>query len=106
MKTYKYGCCATCSYAQFYIPCPINCTGDYYRDYREMNGTGTDFLPPTTEINWTTLPYKQTPQLDTAPSEATITPMVFGWICPKCGAVMSPTQVCCVNCSGTVNVTT
>ena len=23
-----------------------------------------------------------------------------GWECPKCGAVMSPTTACCVNCRG------
>lgn len=23
-----------------------------------------------------------------------------GWECPKCGAVMSPTTSCCVNCRG------
>lgn len=23
-----------------------------------------------------------------------------GWECPKCGAVMSPTTECCVNCKG------
>ena len=23
-----------------------------------------------------------------------------GWECPKCGAVMSPTTSCCVNCTG------
>ena len=32
-----------------------------------------------------------------------------GWECPKCGAVMSPTTSCCVNCQGygavTVNTT-
>ena len=111
MKTYKYSHCATCSYSQFDIPCPINCTGNYYSDYREISGTGTNFSPSTKEIDWTppqttTLPYRITPQLDTAPSEATITPVVFGWICPKCGAVMSPTQVCCVNCSGAVSVPT
>ena len=23
-----------------------------------------------------------------------------GWVCPKCGAVMSPRQMWCINCSG------
>ena len=23
-----------------------------------------------------------------------------GWECPKCGAVMSPSTMCCVNCRG------
>lgn len=26
--------------------------------------------------------------------------MQQGWECPKCGAVMSPTTACCVNCKG------
>ena len=26
--------------------------------------------------------------------------MQQGWECPKCGAVMSPTTSCCVNCKG------
>ena len=26
--------------------------------------------------------------------------MPQGWECPKCGAVMSPTTSCCINCSG------
>lgn len=26
--------------------------------------------------------------------------MQQGWKCPKCGAVMSPTTSCCVNCRG------
>lgn len=26
--------------------------------------------------------------------------MQQGWECPKCGAVMSPTTDCCVNCRG------
>ena len=28
-----------------------------------------------------------------------------GWECPKCGAVMSPTTSCCVNCRGVDEVT-
>lgn len=27
-----------------------------------------------------------------------------GWECPKCGAVMSPTTSCCVNCTGLYEV--
>ena len=26
--------------------------------------------------------------------------MQQGWECPKCGAVMSPTTSCCINCRG------
>lgn len=29
----------------------------------------------------------------------------YGWKCPECGAVMSPWQNCCVNCSGRHNYT-
>ena len=32
--------------------------------------------------------------------------MQQGWECPKCGAVMSPTTSCCVNCRGTSLETT
>ena len=29
----------------------------------------------------------------------------YGWKCPECGAVMSPWQNCCINCSGRHNYT-
>lgn len=28
-----------------------------------------------------------------------------GWICPRCGAVMAPTQAFCVNCSPAPQIT-
>ena len=31
--------------------------------------------------------------------------MAKGWECPKCGAVMSPTTKCCVNCKGGYEIT-
>ena len=31
--------------------------------------------------------------------------VVYGWICPKCGAVMSPYQEFCVKCSGSFDLT-
>jgi hypothetical protein len=31
---------------------------------------------------------------------ASVKPISVGWVCPKCGAVMSPWQVACVNCRG------
>lgn len=31
--------------------------------------------------------------------------LLLGWICPKCGAVMSPFQSCCVKCIGNWEIT-
>ena len=31
--------------------------------------------------------------------------VVYGWLCPKCGAVMSPYQEFCVKCSGSFDLT-
>ena len=30
---------------------------------------------------------------------------VYGWICPKCGAVMSPYQEFCIKCNGIFDLT-
>lgn len=30
---------------------------------------------------------------------------LMGWVCPKCGAVMSPFQPCCVKCSRNFEIT-
>ena len=111
MKTYKYTHCATCSYSQFDTPCPEGCTGNFYIDAREVSSDANlatakllahqtiveyqmhhvDGTPSVTTVGW--VPLSQTPNPK----------MAYGWVCPKCGAVMSPTQVCCVNCGGRVN---
>lgn len=31
--------------------------------------------------------------------------VVYGWVCPKCGAVMSPYQEFCVKCSSSFDLT-
>ncbi len=33
------------------------------------------------------------------------TPINYGWICPKCGSVYSPTTSCCPRCSKLYEVT-
>jgi predicted amidophosphoribosyltransferase len=33
------------------------------------------------------------------PNKADSTSGLYGWICPKCGAVMSPFERCCIKCT-------
>jgi len=49
---------------------------------------------PITHSNTTDLP-----PLTTLPVKENIHPVMTGWVCPKCGAVMSPWQSTCVNCT-------
>ena len=41
----------------------------------------------------------KTSDLEPAPA------LLMGWICPKCGAVMSPYQSCCVKCTSNWEIT-
>lgn len=41
----------------------------------------------------------------TAAPSPTITPFQYGWICPKCGAVMAPNQTSCTFCVPVIDVT-
>lgn len=52
---------------------------------------------PVTPTTTTTVPVSQF---------VTATSLQYGWICPKCGAVMAPNQTSCTFCIPTFNVTT
>lgn len=53
---------------------------------------------PTTTVTPTTT--------STSQSVTTTYSFQYGWICPKCGAVMAPNQASCTFCVPTFNVTT
>lgn len=53
---------------------------------------------PTTTVTPTTT--------STSQSVTTTYSFQYGWICPKCGAVMAPNQTSCILCIPTFNVTT
>lgn len=44
-------------------------------------------------------------EINTPGSKTESTGGLYGWICPKCGAVMSPFQSYCIKCSGPWEVT-
>lgn len=39
------------------------------------------------------------PEINSLVNEPNNKPMLFGWVCPKCGAVLSPWTDCCPNCT-------
>ena len=79
--------------------CPLGkkethaCWECLFNDHRESN-----ILFNTQDKKCTHLDYKK--ETNTPESKTESTGGLYSWICPKCGAVMSPYQSYCVKCSG------
>lgn len=84
--------------------CPLGkkethaCWGCLFNGHREsnilFNTQGKECTHPDYNKETNTLESKTEP-----------TGGLMGWICPKCGAVMSPFQSYCVKCSGNWEIT-
>lgn len=65
---------------------------DYQNPVCRCQKCGHEFYSLTPEINIPITPIYEEPKK--------VGVGRYGWECPKCGAVMSPDQVTCVNCRG------
>lgn len=81
-----------------------------YRDYADPNAILE--LKGTAQGGWSLMDYHvnidknaEMAKIQEQYNEPEPTDGLMGWICPKCGAVMSPFQSYCIKCSGNWEVT-